>query len=296
MRVPSNRPGSDGSGWVHSVEPERRNGHATANGYAPVAALSGPVTRHTTRDSSGMAVAVHGRRDLADGTKRMWWEGPDGTRGLGGMSPVELPLFGTERLAGLPDGTGVILCEGEKAAQALIDLGIDAVGTVTGAKSIPSDSVLASLVQFQVTTWADNDDDGRSHMDRIDQRLLALGGKAWRLHWAEAPEGGDAADFVASRTADEAIAGVVALHQAAAEVVAEPAPASQTVEETAARADEPWDDPTPLGRVDAPPAFPSSPSRRGCATTWRRWRLRPRPPSTCRACWCSRRSRPPARA
>ena len=87
------------------------------------------VARYRIRDASGTLVAIHCRQDGSDG-KRMWWEQPDGTPGLGGLSVADLPLYGIERLNGSPT---VILVEGEKAAEALLAIGIQAVGTVTGA-------------------------------------------------------------------------------------------------------------------------------------------------------------------
>ena len=44
-----------------------------------------------------------------------------------------LPLYGFERLSDLPPGTRVFVVEGEKAADALLEPGYLAFGTVTGA-------------------------------------------------------------------------------------------------------------------------------------------------------------------
>ncbi len=73
------------------------------------------TTRYEIRDAAGDLVAVHCRVDNRDG-KQMWWEQPDGTKGLGGLPLADLPLYGIERL----DGRSiVVVCEGEKAAAAL---------------------------------------------------------------------------------------------------------------------------------------------------------------------------------
>ena len=92
----------------------------------------------------------------------------------------------------------VIVVEGEKAAEALKALGVNAVGTVTGASATPGDEVLRPLLDFQsVFLWADNDAPGRQHMLKVGDRLRRLGARDVRvLVWHDAPPGGDAADFV----------------------------------------------------------------------------------------------------
>ena len=155
------------------------------------------VTRFTIRDLDGKSVAVHVRRDGVKG-KETWWELPNRTPGLGGMHVVDLPLYGSEHLSGLPDGAVVVVVEGEKAAQALRDNGHAAVGTVTAAGSTPGMEALRPLVCVQPILWPDNDDVGRKHMSHIAARLHELGCQDVRIvEWAEAPEKGDAADAIA---------------------------------------------------------------------------------------------------
>ncbi len=126
----------------------------------------------------------------------MRWVSPDGRPGLDGRRVEELPLFGSERLRELSDGTALIVCEGEKAAEAARQLG-PAVGTVTGASGVPGIDALRPLCRFRVLLWPDNDEAGRSHMKRVAERLTTLGAQVEILEWPEAPEKGDAADFVA---------------------------------------------------------------------------------------------------
>lgn len=151
-------------------------------------------TRYTVRDADGTPVAVHVRLDGPEG-KRMWWTTPDGRLGLGGARVEELPLYGVHRLR---DATEVIVTEGEKAADALIGLGLPAVGTVTGAAATPGDAALRPLVGRTVYVWPDADDAGRAHMRRVAERLHRLGRSDIRIvEWPDAPDGGDAADLVA---------------------------------------------------------------------------------------------------
>lgn len=152
-----------------------------------------PVTLYEVRAPDGRLVAVHVREDGPRG-KKMWWERPGGRPGLDGTRVEELPLYGIHMLA---DSPSVVLCEGEKATDALLRLGVAAVGTVTGAATTPCDEVLRPLLNRTAYLWADADESGRQHMERIARRLYALGHQDTRwVTWSEAPPGGDAADFV----------------------------------------------------------------------------------------------------
>ncbi|WP_156100877.1 hypothetical protein [Thermorudis peleae] len=153
------------------------------------------VTRYLVRDATGQLVAVHCRRDTPTG-KRLWWETPDGAPGLAGRPTTALPLYGIDQLGPSPFA---ILCEGEKATDALRQHGLPAVGTVTGASATPSDAALAPLRDRTVYLWPDHDPVGHDHMARIAARLHALGCSAIRqIRWPDAPPGGDAADYLAA--------------------------------------------------------------------------------------------------
>lgn len=175
---------------------------------------------------SGVVVEHH-REDRTDGSKSVWWE-RDGRRGLGGLPVAELPLCGVDELAGVPQGSRVVLVEGEKAREELARRGIIAIASITGARSIPSDASLRPLLDYSVLTWPDADTDGRPHMRRIADRLRDLGHRDIRiLDWPDAPEAGDAADFFAS-------GGTVADFEARAEAAPEWSP-DVSVREVSAR-------------------------------------------------------------
>jgi hypothetical protein len=153
------------------------------------------TTRYEVRDPGGRLVAVHVRED-GPGGKSFRWEGPDGRRGLDGLRVTELPLYAVERL-GASDRA--ILVEGEKATEALLHLGLPAVGSVTGAAAVPCDASLEPLRGRTVFLWPDADPPGLAHMQKIAHRLHALGHADVRwVTWQDAPPGGDAADLVAS--------------------------------------------------------------------------------------------------
>jgi putative DNA primase/helicase len=181
-------------------------------------------TRYPVCDVDGNTVAVKVRLDYSNGTKSYRWETPSGTWHSGTLDVNTLPLFGTERIRAFPSDTVRVICEGEKSAKALLDIGTLALGTVGGAGKCPSASTLALHYGADIVLWADNDAPGQKHMREI---AAALRGKAKSIRfirWDEAPAKGDAADFVAQLVAagldDVAIrlrlAGMVSAEAAAA--------------------------------------------------------------------------------
>jgi hypothetical protein len=158
-------------------------------------------------------VAVHVRIDFPDKSKSFAWEQPNGTRGLSGTPVADLPLYGTELLSSLPDGSQVIVTEGEKAANALRNAGIPAVGTITGASGTPGTEALRPLVRLRPVLWPDNDDVGRNHMERIAARLAGLSTPTKLIKWVDVPEKGDAHDFLANGAGVEELNRLVATAQ-----------------------------------------------------------------------------------
>lgn len=145
------------------------------------------------RDAAGTIVAVHERHEEADGGKRFVWRQASGQVGLGGRAVTELPLYGSERL---PDDELVVVCEGEKAADAVFRAGFASAGTVTGAASCPSVASLSVLIGHPVVFFPDADGVGQAHMERAGLRTLELGVSDVRMvapnGWAP---GTDAADL-----------------------------------------------------------------------------------------------------
>jgi hypothetical protein len=168
----------------------QRPGQSSATGRS--------MTQYQIRDPDGKLIAIHIR--IEEGNKKTFrWERPGAPGAKPGLSSKDLPLYRSERLPRWRDDDWVVLCEGEKAADAISSIGVRALGTVTGAAVTPSDDVLRSVVRFgEICLWPDNDDAGRAHMDRIAARLTALGVGVYILEWPDAPPKGDAADFVAA--------------------------------------------------------------------------------------------------
>lgn len=180
----------------------------------------GQAHRYEIRDATGVLVAIHVRIDKPDGTKRMWWELPGGTKGLGTIGLADLPLYGTHRLGDWPAPT-IVVVEGEKAADALVAVGIPALGTVTGAASCPGPAALAELTGRHLILWPDNDNVGRKHMHRMAERMARIPASVSLVEWPEASEHGDAADFLdGGKTAEDVLALLEgALEQPSIEIV-----------------------------------------------------------------------------
>jgi hypothetical protein len=146
------------------------------------------VTEYEYKDN-GLVIGVHMRREWPDGKKDLWW------KDLNGRRLETLPLY---NMALLEDLTvpAVIVTEGEKKCDSLVDREFPAVATATGASSTHDVDAFKPLLGRRVYLWPDNDDEGREHMAKCAARLQEIGHTDIRLvTWADAPPGGDAADF-----------------------------------------------------------------------------------------------------
>lgn len=188
---------------------EPRDGSVTLPPRREVSTPDQPPTLYAIRGTDGEPVAVHVRTDAPDG-KRMAWRLPDGTPNLNGTKSADLPLFGSEHLPKWDTSRPVIVAEGEKAALELLRAGFRALGTVTGAASAPSVAALQPLRGHHVILWPDNDDAGRKHMHRVAERLAGVAGSLRVIAWTDAPEHGDAADLLATGSAADVDALLIA--------------------------------------------------------------------------------------
>ena len=158
------------------------------------------MTEYAICDPSGALIATHVRQDEPEGGKRMYWRLPDGELGLGGLPASELPLYGIARDL----GRSVVVTEGEKACDALLEAGISAVGTVTGASSTPSAAVLGELAGKVAYLWPDADDPGHRHMERMAERLAPIAASVrWIEPGPDRAKGWDAADAIAELGAEQ---------------------------------------------------------------------------------------------
>ena len=150
------------------------------------------------RDVFGVLHGIHVREQPARGQKRLLWD-----PSLNGRAVSTMPLFGSEHVRDWPADVAIILTEGEPKAKALRDAGFYALGTVTGANVTPDLAALAPCVGRDVVLWPDNDSSGHAHMQGIGRALSGRAASITVVHWADAPEHGDAVDFLAAHTSDE---------------------------------------------------------------------------------------------
>lgn len=135
----------------------------------------------------------HVRIDGPDGKKFFWRR--NGSNGLGGLRVVDVPLFAPAEQG---DSRGMVICEGEKAAIASAKLGFQSYGTVCGASACPSKDVLRHVAgDKDVVLWADADDPGKAHMEKISTALSGIAKSVVTITVGD--EGDDAADFRGTR-------------------------------------------------------------------------------------------------
>jgi hypothetical protein len=139
--------------------------------------------------SRGLQDPRHGpRRDLPGGGKEIPWQP--------GARPRELVYFATPDHRPPKGGPVLVVCEGEKAADAVAEAGYAAAATVCGAPSDPSDAVVELLAGYPVILAPDADEQGRRHMARLSARLERAGIEALFVVDPpdDAPKGWDLAD------------------------------------------------------------------------------------------------------
>jgi hypothetical protein len=161
-----------------------------------------PSATWTYRDAEGAPVGVVVRWDRPEGHKdiRPVSRHPDGWR-IGGM-PEPRPLYDLPALAG---AARVVVCEGEKSADAVRSLGLIATTSPHGAASA-SKADWSPLAGKDALIWPDHDSAGRKYAEDVASILCRLDPPARvRMIHVETladgrpmPRGGDAADWVAA--------------------------------------------------------------------------------------------------
>ncbi|ALD91897.1 hypothetical protein CR3_2705 [Cupriavidus gilardii CR3] len=154
----------------------------------------GPATaKWDYLDAQGRLIAVVYRYDPPGRKKefRPW----DAKRRK--MAPPEpRPLYNQP---GIQDAAQVVLVEGEKCAQALIELGIVATTAMHGANAPVDKTDWSPLAGKAVLIWPDRDKPGWEYAVQAAQAILSAGAKTCHILYPpeEAAEGWDAADAVA---------------------------------------------------------------------------------------------------
>ena len=153
----------------------------------------GPATaKWDYLDAEGQLIAVVYRYDPPGGKKefRPW----DAKRRK--MAPPEpRPLY---HQPGIATADTVVLVEGEKCAQALIDAGIVATTAMHGANAPVDKTDWSPLAGRTVLIWPDKDKPGWDYADAASHAILAAGARGCRILYPpeDKPEGWDAADAI----------------------------------------------------------------------------------------------------
>ncbi|MFN4343151.1 MAG: hypothetical protein ACK4FE_14140, partial [Azonexus sp.] len=159
----------------------------------PVDELGPATAKWDYLDAEGHLIAVVYRYDPPGQKKqfRPW----DAKRRK--MAPPEpRPLYNQP---GLKDAAQVVLVEGEKCAQALIDAGINATTAMHGANAPVDKTDWSPLTGKAVLIWPDRDKPGWEYATQAAQALLSTGAKSCHILYPpeEAAEGWDAFDAIA---------------------------------------------------------------------------------------------------
>ena len=160
---------------------------------APVDELGPATAKWDYLDASGALIAVVYRYDPPGGKKefRPW----DAKRRK--MAPPEpRPLYNQP---GLVSVDTVILVEGEKCAQALMDAGICATTAMHGANAPVDKTDWSPLAGKSVLIWPDRDKPGWAYAAQASQTILSAGAKSCHVLYPpeNAADGWDAADAIA---------------------------------------------------------------------------------------------------
>jgi putative DNA primase/helicase len=160
---------------------------------APVDELGPATAKWDYLDDAGKLIAVVYRYDPPGRKKefRPW----DARRRK--MAPPDpRPLYNQPGIAGAAQ---VVLVEGEKCAQALIDVGIIATTAMHGANAPVDKTDWSPLAGKAVLIWPDRDKPGWEYATLAAQAILSAGAKTCHILYPpeEAAEGWDAADAVA---------------------------------------------------------------------------------------------------
>ena len=148
------------------------------------------------RADTGELVAHHVRTK----PKGFFYRQLDGKVGLPeGVETKLLHLYGWNTLNG---SNRVVFVEGEKAQEALHKEGIPAVA-IFGAANTPGDVALRPYIGKECILWADFDDAGVKAMEKLAERLIALGQKdIKKVDWKDDLNKGDDAHEAVARKID----------------------------------------------------------------------------------------------
>lgn len=150
-----------------------------------------PIAEWSYLDEQGDVIAKVFRYDTENGKKYLPWDKKLKKHKMPNPRPLyNLPdIITTDR---------VILVEGEKCAQSLIDIGICATTAMGGAKALVDKTDWSPLKGKNIIIWPDNDEPGKSYAQSAYEKLIKIGAKSVKIIDipADKPEKWDAADAI----------------------------------------------------------------------------------------------------
>ena len=178
-------------GWLGRVASIPPSSATAAKHKGPVVDELGPATaKWDYQDASGKLVAVVYRYDPEPGRKEFR---PWDVRRRKMAPPDPRPLYNQP---GMLKAEQVVLVEGEKCAQALIEYGVCATTAMHGANAPIDKTDWTPLAGKHVLIWPDRDKPGWIYADQASQAVLKAGAISCVILQppTEKPDGWDAAD------------------------------------------------------------------------------------------------------
>ena len=159
----------------------------------PVDELGPATAKWDYLDAQGHLIAVVYRYD-PPGQKKQFRPWDAKRRKM--APPDPRPLYNQP---GIASAAQVVLVEGEKCAQALIDMGIVATTAMHGANAPTDKTDWSALSGKAVLIWPDRDKPGWEYATQAAQAILSAGAKSCHVLYPpeDAVEGWDAADAIA---------------------------------------------------------------------------------------------------
>ena len=169
--------------------PVRRSGKKAM----PVDELGPATAKWDYLDAAGHLIAVVYRYD-PPGQKKQFRPWDAKRRKM--APPDPRPLYNQP---GMASAAQVVLVEGEKCAQALIDAGVNATTAMHGANAPVEKTDWSPLAGKAVLIWPDRDKPGWEYATQAAQAILSAGAKSCHVLYPpeEAAEGWDVADAIA---------------------------------------------------------------------------------------------------
>jgi len=144
---------------------------SSANKIANNDNLGKPTAEWSYTDVDGNVIAKKLRYDSNGEKKYLPWN----EKSQQYKMPEPRPLY---NLPGIINSDTVILVEGEKCAQSLIDKDICATTAMGGANASIDKTDWLPLKGKDITIWPDNDKPGKTYVDKVGTKLLEIGAKS----------------------------------------------------------------------------------------------------------------------